>query len=322
VSKPSRIWRLAAVGTLTLSPMCWPHAQEVQLPSPAFEVASIKPNTSGTTSMRINWSRGRFSAVNVTTRQFVEQAYKVEQFRLEGGPGWFNTDRFNIDATIPTDAMIVQTRGMPDEIRAMMQALLADRFMFRARWEQKQQKAYDLVLARRDGQLRPHLRKSPTDCQALIAAARQQGGPLPAPSVCGVQLVPGKLVATSYLMAQLADILTSSLEQKVIDRTGLAGGYDLDLTWVPDQTTDPGPSLFTALQEQLGLKLESTRRPWALEWTPDQPSQADAGGTQTDLSLPSSVFSAVQEQLGLKLESATGPVEVVVIDHVERPTPD
>jgi uncharacterized protein (TIGR03435 family) len=158
-----------------------------------------------------------------------------------------------------------------------MQALLADRFMFRARWEQKQQKAYDLVLARRDGQLGPHLRKSPTDCQALFAAARQQGGPLPGPPVCGVQMVPGKLVVTGgYLMAQLADVLTSSLEQKVIDRTGLSGGYDIDLTWAADQTTDPGPSLFTALQEQLGLKLESTRR----------------------------------------------PIEVLMVDHVERPTPD
>ena len=226
--------------------------------------------------MRINWSKGRFSAVNVTTRQFVQAAYKVEPFRLEGGPGWFNTDRFNIDATIPAFAVIVQTRGMPDAIQAMMRALLADRFMFRARWEEKQQKAYDLVLARRDGQLGPHLRKSPTDCQALFAAARQQGGPLPAPSVCGVQQAPGRLVATSYLMAQLADALTSSLEQKVIDRTGLAGGYDIDLTWAADQATDPGPSLFTALQEQLGLRLESTRR----------------------------------------------ATEVLVIDHVERPTPD
>src|SRR4051812_875381 len=75
---------------------------------PAFEVASVKPSAARDTAMRINWPRGRFSAVNVTTRQFIEAAYKVEPFRVHGGPSWITTIRFNIDATIPADVVVVQ----------------------------------------------------------------------------------------------------------------------------------------------------------------------------------------------------------------------
>src|SRR4051812_35040251 len=78
---------------------------------PAFEVASVKPSASRDTAMRIDWPRGRFSAVNVTTRQFIEAAYKVEPFRVHGGPSWITTIRFNIDATIPADVVVVQGRG-------------------------------------------------------------------------------------------------------------------------------------------------------------------------------------------------------------------
>jgi uncharacterized protein (TIGR03435 family) len=249
-------------------------AQADQDPA-AFEVASVKPSASHDTRIKLIWPRGRFSAVNVTTRQFVEAAYKVEPFRVQGGPGWMSADRFNVDARIPADAVIVQTRGLPEAIGLMMQQLLANRFMFAAHWEQKQRTVYALALARPGGLPGPGLRRSFADCAALIAAARQ-GTPLPDPSVCRVQRAPGKLVAGAYLMTQLADTLASSLQQVVVDRTGLDGVYDIDLTWAADQTTESGPSLFTAVQEQLGLKL--------------QPIKA--------------------------------LVDVLVIDHVEKPTPD
>lgn len=242
---------------------------------PAFEVASVKPSASRDSAMRIIWPRGRFSAVNVTTRQFVEAAYKIEPFRVQGGPAWIAASRFNIDATIPADAVVVQIRGMPDAIRLMMQRLLADRFRFVAHLEQKPQTVYALVMARPNGQLGPGLRRSQTDCASLIAAARQ-GAPVPPSSPCSVQRAPGRLVAGAYLMAQLADTLVSSVQQVVVDHTELKGRYDIDLTWAADETTDSGPSLFTALQEQLGLKLQATK----------------------------------------------APVDVLVIDHVEKPTPD
>jgi uncharacterized protein (TIGR03435 family) len=164
---------------------------------------------------------------------------------------------------------------MPEAIRLMMQRLLADRFRFVAHQEQKQQTVYALVVARRNGELGPGLRQSHADCAALFAAARQ-GGPPPPPSLCGVQRAPGRLVASAYLMAQLADTLASTMQQVVVDHTALQGVYDIDLTWAADQTSESAPSLFTALQEQLGLKLQPTK----------------------------------------------AAVDVLVIDHVEKPTPD
>jgi uncharacterized protein (TIGR03435 family) len=242
---------------------------------PTFDVASVKSSVSRDTAMRINWSRGRFSAINVTTRQFVEAAYKMESFKIQGGPAWITANRFNVEATIPADAVMVQRRGMPDTIHVMMQRLLADRFRFVAHVEHKQQTVYGLVEARANGELGPGLRQSHADCAALFDAARQ-GAPPPPSSLCGVQRAPGKLVAGAYLITQLADTLALSMQQVVVDRTALKGVYDIDLTWAVDQATDAGPSLFTALQEQLGLKL--------------QPTKAE--------------------------------VDVLVIDRVEKPTPD
>ena len=268
------VFLASVAGVFAVHPL---HGQVAQTDQKAvaFEVASVKPSASHDAVMKIIWPRGRFSAVNVTTRQFLEAAYKVEPFRVQGGPGWINADRFNVDARIPDDAVIVQARGLPAAIGLMMQRLLASRFMFAAHWEQKQRTVYALGLAKPGGQPGPGLRQSHADCAALIAAARQ-GKPVSDPSVCSVQRAPGRLVAGAYLMAQLADTLASSLQQVVLDRTGLDGVYDIDLTWAADQTTEAGPSLFTAVQEQLGLKLQPTK---AL-------------------------------------------VDVLVIDHVEKPTPD
>jgi uncharacterized protein (TIGR03435 family) len=226
----------------------------------AFEVASVKANNSGTTAMRIIWPRGRFEAINVTPRQFVEAAYKVEPFRVEGGPSWLAASRFNIEARVSADAVIDQSRGLPEAIRLMMQRLLSERFGLVAHWERKPQTVYTLVLAKPNRSIGPNLRRSQADCAALFAA-RRQGSPLPPPSVCGVQRGPGKLIVGGYVMAQLADTLASLLQRGVVDRTGLDGVYDIDLTWAADETSESAPSLFTAVQEQLGLKLESTKAP-------------------------------------------------------------
>jgi uncharacterized protein (TIGR03435 family) len=210
--------------------------------------------------MRIIWSRGRFSATNATLRQLVGAAYTLLPFQIEGGPGWFDVDRFNIEATIGADAVIVQTRGMPEAIRLMLQTLLADRFRFVAHWEKKPQTIYALVKAKPGGELGPSLQKSNVDCGALFAA-RRPGDPSPPAALCGNQQGAGKLTAGSLRMTQLADTLESLLQQVGVDRTGLDGAFNVDLTWAPDTTTAAGPSLFTAIQEQLGLKLEATKAP-------------------------------------------------------------
>ncbi len=228
--------------------------------SPSFDVASVKPSASRDTAMRIIWPRGRFSAVNVSVRQFVEVAYNIWPFQVERAPAWF-TDRFNIEATVGLDTPLDQpARGMPDAIRRMMQTLLADPFMCAVHWEKKSHTTYALMKARDDSETGPGLRRSDADCPSLFAAARR-GGPLPTMALCGVQRSPGKLVAGAYSMSQLADTLSSTLQQIVVDRTGLTGVFDVDLAWAADPTTDAGPALFTALQEQLGLRLQAGKEP-------------------------------------------------------------
>jgi uncharacterized protein (TIGR03435 family) len=255
---------------------------------PAFDVASVKRNTSGGTAMRIIWPRGRFSAVNVLVRQFIEVAYQVESFRIAGGPGWIGADRFDIEATVVAELPPAR-RGLPEPIQMMMRTLLADRFKAVTHWEKRPQTIYTLVRAKANGGLGPKLRKSEVDCPTLMASAAR-GGPLPPPSMCGVQRRPGGLLAGGLPIAQLVGYLTTSLQRVVVDRTGLAGDFNVDLTWTPDQPPPDGaPS------------------------APDVPDVRSAGP---------SLFTALQEQLGLKLESARGPVDVLVIDHVDRPTED
>jgi uncharacterized protein (TIGR03435 family) len=235
-------------------------AQALPANGPAFDVASIKPSAARDTAMRIIWPRGRFSAVNVTMQQFVGAAWVLPGFRIDGGPGWFATDRFNIEATVAADAQPAPGRGMPDAIRLMMQRLLAERFKLAAHWESRPQAIYALVRTKPSGALGPGLRKTNVDCPAVFDAYRR-GGPVSALAPCSVQRGPGKLAAGGYILSQFTDTLSSLLEHIVADRTGLAGAYDIDLTWSPDPTTDSGPSLFTAIQEQLGLKLEPSKAP-------------------------------------------------------------
>jgi uncharacterized protein (TIGR03435 family) len=143
---------------------------------------------------------------------------------------------------------------------------------------------YELVLARADGRLGPKLQVSSVDCEAM--RGRGRGGPPPAPPspterpMCGIRFSPASLAGGGMPIVQFARVLSQSVQRIVVDRTGLTGNYDFDLSWTPDQMA----------------------------------RGADATGA--------SIFTALQEQLGLKLDAARGPVDVLVIDHVERPTPD
>ena len=123
-------------------------------------------------------------------------------------------------------------RGMPDAYRLMMQKLLADRFRFVAHWEQKPQTIFALVVAKPSGPLGPRLQRSDADCASLLAGARQGGVTQPV-AQCRTQYTPGQFTSKGLLPAQLADTLQSWLQQVVVDRTGLSGRFDVDLTWAP-----------------------------------------------------------------------------------------
>jgi uncharacterized protein (TIGR03435 family) len=238
----------------------------------AFEVATIKPNTSGSGRGGGRLSPGgRVTFVNESLRAIIRDAYGLE---VIGGPSWIDTDRWDIAATAPS--------GQSDA-RLMMQTLLADRFKLVARLEQQEQPIYALVFSNRDKRLGARIRTSSTDC------------PITGNS-CGTQSGFGTITGTAAELADLTRALSRQLGRKVVDRTALNARFDFTLTWTPDNLPPRAPG------------------------TPqDQP--VTVNGIGIDPNGPS-IFTAIQEQLGLKLESTKGPVDVVVIDRVEEPTPD
>jgi uncharacterized protein (TIGR03435 family) len=279
-------------------------AAQTPPPAPAFEVASIKPNKSGDGRFGIGMQPGgRFAATGIPLRQLIAMAYgspgqPLPAFRIIGGPAWMNSDRFDIVAKAEGDIQPGSNSPLP----LMLRALLADRFKLVVHNESRELPIYALMKARSDGKLGPQLRPTTVDCAALAAARGRDGGPPPdGPGVgpagrptCGMTVGPGNLAAGSQTMAQFAALLSGRVQRIVVDRTGLTGNFDLDLTWTPDQIPQGPPGL---------------PPPGA----PPLPS-IDPNGP--------SIFTAVQEQLGLKLESAKGAVDVVVIDRAEHPTED
>ena len=262
---------------------------------PQLEVASIKPNKSSDNRVMLGIQPGgRFTATNVTLRMLIRNAYQLQEFQITGGPNWIADERFDIVAKAETgdgigDPFRAEANGQPSRGQLMIRALLADRFKLVVHNEDKEMPIYALVLARGDGKLGPQLKVSETDCAAMIAAGRGRGrGPMPPPGPpqpgtpmqCGIRIGPGNMAVGGSPMTQVATSLAMFAGRIVVDKTGLAGNYDFTLSWTPDQMPgagqrppgapepppiDPnGPSLFTAVQEQLGLKLDSQRGPVAM----------------------------------------------------------
>jgi uncharacterized protein (TIGR03435 family) len=248
----------------------------------AFEVAAVKENKSGAPMIRFGMlPGGRFTAENVPFRELLRFAFQVQPFQIEGLPSWATSDRFDINAKAEGD-IPPTAPGEAGPIQFMMRKLLAERFGLVYHEETREMPIGVLVLARSDGRLGPKLSQSATDCQALFAA-RRGGGPPPAlpgfgeKMQCGFRVGPGTIAGGATQLSQLAQFLSQNMQRIVVDKTGLTGNYDFEITYTPDQMPnfngapgtppgvppiDPnGPSLSTALQEQLGLKVESQRGP-------------------------------------------------------------
>jgi uncharacterized protein (TIGR03435 family) len=271
---------------------------------PTFEAASVKANKSGPGPIMIGFQPGgRFRATNVTLKMLIGAAYGTPQplpdFQLVGGPRWMDSDRFDVIAKAAGDPP-PGPNGPPPQMFLMIQSMLAERFHLKVHNETREMPIYALVLARSDGKLGPRITASTTDCAARMAELRARGGPpaLPAPGErppCGARMFPGNISAGAMTMTQIVNGLARmpGLNRTVVDRTGLTGSYDFDLTFTPDQMPqgrgDPPPG------------------------APALPA-IDPNGP--------SLFTAVQEQLGLKLEPTRAPVNVLVIDNVEQPTDD
>jgi uncharacterized protein (TIGR03435 family) len=246
--------------------------------SPAFEVVSVKPspppepNRFGfpvAATIRIV-PGGRFTATQATLRDLIRRAYDVQDNRVTGGPAWMGSDRF--DVTAAAEAGLPDTA---DRMQRMLQSMLIERFRLRAHTETREVPVYHLVLSRRDGTLGPRLRRSTVDCAAL-RARRGPGGTAPPdgsepacqPSfnVSGGSMTIGFAGET---MSELARRVIPERDRPVIDTTNLAGTFDGELTFAPEPLpgfprlpgSENGVSVYTALQEQLGLRLEAGRGP-------------------------------------------------------------
>jgi len=241
----------------------------------AFEAASVKPNKSTERNRGGGFQPGgRFLARNMTLRSLVGIAYGTPQplppFRVMAGPAWSDSDGFDIEAKAVGE--FPDTQGGPgfsNSGELMLRTLLAERFSLKVHTETRDLPIYALVQTRSNGSLGPRLRRSNVDCDAAlaaVAAARRAGAP-PNPAdrpVCAFRGFTGSGVT----LGQLSAVLTPILQRVVLDRTGLDGRFDVDLALTPDQMRRPdanasldSPSIFTTLQEQLGLKVEATRGP-------------------------------------------------------------
>jgi len=248
-------------------------------PAPRFDVVSVKRNTLNDGTVMMGTRGDTFTGRGVMLRMLIAGAYGVQDDQLIGAPAWLATDRFDIVAKAP--ASTSEDRPAPvSRNQLMMRALLADRFGLTVHKETRNLPVYALVLPR-DGRLGPHLQKVAIDCAAIEAAARaRQSNPssnaAPSARGCGTSVGPGVVLAWGQTMWEFATALSklwntgSSLNRPVIDRTGLTGTFDVDLRFTPERipsggpwpSIDPdGPSIFTAIQEQLGLKLEAQRGP-------------------------------------------------------------
>ncbi|HEX3875767.1 MAG TPA: TIGR03435 family protein [Bryobacteraceae bacterium] len=250
---------------------------------PQFDVVSVKPHIGVERAVNIDFpSPGRFEARNVWLRFVIQTAWNVKDYQVVSGPGWAASDRYDIEAK--TDP-----KTSREQMRLMIQALLQGRFQLVLHHESRSLPVYHLVAASKDGS-----KLSPSKAGSCVERdfERAPKPDSPTPKYCGSsQWSPQSLTGNAITMQQFTTMLGNVLQRPVIDETGFTAKFDVHLSWIPDQAT---PGL-----------LAPGMSPPALP-TPD-----DSGPT---------IFNALAEYLGLKLRAEKGPVDILVIDHAERPS--
>lgn len=237
----------------------------------AFEVASVKRTAPGSDVMSMRNSPGQFGTGNLPLRMIITQAYGLQNYQVVGGPSWIESDRWDIVARMPAGT------STQDQRREMVRTLLADRFKLNAHMETRELPIYALVHARNDRKLGPNLAQTVTDC-AAVRKARAAKGPVSFNAAefteCGLSMrgAPGGAMAfkaQGMAIAQFARLMQGYVDRPIFDSTDLTGEFDLEIEFTPerggpvrgDLPASDVPSIFTALQERLGLKLEPTRGP-------------------------------------------------------------
>jgi len=266
------------------------HGQAPDQKTVAFDVASVKPNDSGSNGVAVlPAANGGWRARNIPLGFLIRLAYQVQDNQIVGGPSWLFQDRFDVVGT-------GSARGRDGSQMDKLKTLLAERFHLTIHVENREMPVYELVLGRSDGKLGEKLTPSAVDCVALSRAVASGTKLPPAPGqfpTCGFARTPGTLMVGGQTMAAFAENLSPLVGRVVLNRTTLAGTYDVTLSFTPD----------SVVGGRGDLPLVNGASPVS---SPDAVS----------------IFQGIQEQLGLKLEPTKAPVYVLVIDHVEKPTPD
>ncbi len=234
--------------------------------NPSFEVATIKPSKPDTPGKLFRIQPGHFSTINTTLSDLIGFCYGLQPKQVVGAPAWLETQKFDLDGKPDGE-------GQPsvEQWKKMLEKLLADRFQLKFHHEKKELSVYALVVAKNG----PKLTKSETEANATPSLLFRGLGMLP---------------VRNATMADFAGVMQSAvLDRPVVDQTGLTGRFDFVLTWTPDETQFAG----------LGVRV------------PPPSDKADA---------PPDLFTAIQQQAGLKFEPTKAPVDVMVVDKVERPS--
>ena len=217
----------------------------------AFDVVSIK-SLAGVTRGRMNGARqsdGRFARGSATLQQLIQYAYNLQSFQVTGGPDWISRSRFQVDAR-------TERTTTPSQMRAMVRLMLAERFALRAHTDVRERPIYHMVLAHQDGKLgRSMYRVDDPECGGMNSQP------------CDLSTWSGGLTSSGMGMQQLANTLfdrssTTGVDRPIVDHTGLAGMFGFTLMFSSFDTApsvSEGASIFTALREQLGLKLQPGR---------------------------------------------------------------
>ena len=255
--------------------------------NPSFEIVSVKPSKAGgPRNSSIGVAAGRFVATNVTLKGLVRYAYRSRTTdfmnnQLVGGPAWVDTDHFDVEAKPDGDS-----RPFPlEQMQLMVRSLLQDRFQLKIHRDTREMPVYNLIVVK-SGKL-----KSSEDQSAPVPGAGPQSSNPSDPPRGAARMAVGSsgatLAATAIVMAQLASALQVQVDRPILEKTGLQGLFDIHLQFAPESGSTVGGPTAAALP-------------------------SDSSGP--------SLFTALQEQLGLKLESSRDQVEVIVIDHAEKPS--
>ena len=267
--------KLLATGILLASCAAALNAQAPAAPPPY--VASPMRKTVDDTNRRTGFMPGGFTMGGGTIRSIFQLAYPSQAADPIGAPAWMSAERFDL---------VVRFDGMPTpaEMQAIFREIFATQLKLKAHYERRDTPVYNLVVARSDGRLGKSVKKLDVECDALRDRARkgEQIPPLPPAAngtpACQSKVGNGTVLSGGMRFAQLASTVRNPVGRQIIDKTGLDGFYEFTFEWAAGPPT--------------------------------------AGGVPDDRP---NIFTAFQEQLGLKLEPSTAPVEVVVIDHIERP---